>query len=137
MVGKFDSNMIPQVTRLPGQKKVAPAKGFSEKGADPSEFKNLLKSEIKGMDQQHGLSLSLHAAKRLKERNIEMDNNEILALKNAMNQLKAKGGQDSLVVTKKGAYIIDVNNSKIVTALDRGSVNQNIFTKIDSTLILE
>jgi hypothetical protein len=41
------------------------------------------------------------------------------------------------VLTSKAAYIMDVPNSTIVTAMDKSKLGENVFTKIDSTLILE
>ena len=65
-----------------------------------------------------------------------MDSSEFFKLKDAMEKLREKGGQDSLVITPQGAYIVDVNNNKVVTAIDRDNMNENVFTKIDSTVIL-
>jgi flagellar operon protein len=70
------------------------------------------------------------------ERNITLDAEEFTKLKTALQKLRIKGGQDSLVITNKAAYILDVVNNKVVTAMDKQSLNDNVFTKIDSTLIL-
>ena len=53
-----------------------------------------------------------------------------------MGKLKAKGSQNSLIVSDKAAYIVDVKNNKLVTAVDKGSMSENIFTKIDSTMFI-
>ena len=53
-----------------------------------------------------------------------------------MSKLRAKGGKDSLVITDQAAYIVDVKNNKVVTAVDKGSMNENVFTKIDSTVFV-
>jgi flagellar operon protein len=57
-------------------------------------------------------------------------------LKEAVLELKKKGGNDSLVITGKAAYIIDVKNKTIVTAMDREKMENNVFTKIDSTMVI-
>ena len=87
--------------------------------------------------KQEGISLSTHAAKRMRERNLEMDASEYHKLKDAIGKLKSKGGRDSLVVTNKAAYIVDVGSNKIVTAIERGKMAENVFTKIDSTLFVD
>ena len=86
--------------------------------------------------QSPDLQLSQHAIKRMTERNITLDAEEFTKLKSALLKLKMKGGQDSLVITNKAAYILDVVKNKVVTAMDKQSLNENVFTKIDSTLIL-
>ena len=53
-----------------------------------------------------------------------------------MDKLREKGGQDSLVVTEKAAYILDVGNNTIVTAMDKENLQENVFTKIDSTVMI-
>jgi flagellar operon protein len=95
-----------------------------------SDFKEIFDSKLKD------LKISGHAAKRLKERNLEMDPVEYLKLKEAVSQLKKKGGNDSLVITGKAAYIIDVKNKTIVTAMDKENMENNVFTKIDSTMVI-
>ena len=82
------------------------------------------------------MKLSGHAAKRMEERQLDMDTNEFFKLRSALDQLKKKGGNNSLVVTNKAAYIVDVGNDTIVTAIDKESMAENVFTKIDSTLFI-
>ena len=94
------------------------------------DFKEVLDDQLKD------LKISGHAAKRLKERNLEMDPLEFLKLKEAVSQLRKKGGNDSLVITGKAAYIIDIKNQTIVTAMDKENMENNVFTKIDSTMVI-
>ena len=72
----------------------------------------------------------------MQERQIDFDGNEYLKVKEAITRLKAKGGRDSLVITDKAAYIVDVKGNKVVTAVDKASMNENVFTKIDSTVFM-
>lgn len=95
-----------------------------------SDFKEILDDKLKD------LRISGHAAKRLRERNLEMDPVEFLKLKEAVSQLRKKGGNDSLVITGKAAYIIDIKNQTIVTAMDKENMENNVFTKIDSTMVI-
>lgn len=98
-----------------------------------SDFKGLLQ---KNLDSKSEVKISTHALKRLKERKLNMDNKEFNKIKKAIKELRAKGGKDSLVITDKAAYIIDVKNNTVVTAIDKGSINNNIFTKIDSVKVI-
>lgn len=125
--------LIPNVTKLPSQKQVDVSNKLPQKGKT-SEFGELLKQESRPL--HGGIDISAHAAKRLQERQINFDGNEYMKVKEAMGKLKAKGGRDSLVITDKAAYIVDVKNNKVVTAVDKGSMNENVFTKIDSTVFV-
>lgn len=132
-----DVNMlIPNVTKLPGQKQVDVSNRLPKGGKGSSEFKELLEQQSAGRPLHGGIDISSHAAKRLQERQINFDGSEYLKVKEAMGKLKAKGGKDSLVVTDQAAYIVDVKNNKVVTAVDKGSMNENVFTKIDSTVFV-
>lgn len=132
---KINNILIPNVSRIGGNREADVNRKTDS--ASKSEFDGLLQEQLetkKTPDQ--GISLSTHAAKRLKERNLEMDAGEFTKLKGAIEMLKNKGGQDSLVITGKAAYIVDVSNNRIVTAIDRDNMAENVFTKIDSTLFV-
>ena len=133
MNGKINNILIPNVSKLPKHQSVDLRDKLNEK---PDEFKNLLRDKIGQVKNEHGIQLSLHAAKRLKERDISMDGDEFFKLKNAMMKLKEKGGKDSLVITGNNAYIVDVDKNIIVTAMDKNNMSENVFTKIDSTLVI-
>jgi flagellar operon protein len=72
----------------------------------------------------------------LQERQIDFTGEEYSKVKDAMTRLSEKGGKNSLVVTDNAAYIVDVAKNKVVTAVDKGSMNENVFTKIDSTVFV-
>ncbi len=133
--GKVNNLLIPNVSKLPKHRNV----DASKKLTDPTlrdEFKNLLKEEVGEAKAKHGINLSIHAARRLKERNLSLNTEDFFKLKSGIDKLKTKGGQDSLIITDKAAYIVDVNNNTIVTAMDKNDMADNVFTKIDSTLVL-
>ncbi|MCO4752982.1 MAG: hypothetical protein KC478_00800 [Bacteriovoracaceae bacterium] len=127
--------LIPNVTKLPNQKKVDVSNRLPKEGK-VSDFKRMLDSEQVQRPLHGGIDISSHAAKRLEERKINFDGSEYLKIKEAMTKLRAKGGKDSLVITDQAAYIVDVKNNKVVTAVDKGSMNENVFTKIDSTVFM-
>lgn len=137
MTNKSINNiLIPNVTKTGSQKKVDLSNRLP-KDVDSSEFKNLLDEKLSGGKPVHsGIELSTHAAKRLEERKIDFHGEEYMKVKEAMGKLKAKGSQNSLIVSDKAAYIVDVKNNKLVTAVDKGSMSENIFTKIDSTMFI-
>jgi len=132
---KINNFLIPNVSKLPSHKNVNLKENLEGK-VNQDEFKNLLKEKVQDAKENHGISLSIHAAKRLQERDLNMDSDEFFKLKGAMEKLKTKGGQDSLVITSKAAYIVDVPNNKIVTAIDKDNMLDNVFTKIDSTVFM-
>ncbi|NOT79630.1 MAG: hypothetical protein HOP07_11610 [Bacteriovoracaceae bacterium] len=140
---KINNILIPNVTKLPSQKKADDVNKLNS--GETSEFKSLLDSTVGEQKPTvlpeltpslKGINLSTHALKRLQERNLTLDKEEYTKLQTAMDRLKLKGGQDSLVITGKAAYIVDVSKNTIVTAIDKDSIGENVFTKIDSTILM-
>jgi flagellar operon protein len=137
---KINNILIPNVTSLPSQKKIDDVNKLKQ--GETSEFKGLLDSTVEQLKNPEavpaskGIQLSTHAMRRLQERNISIDKDEYNKLQTAMDRLKLKGGQDSLVITGKAAYIVDVPKNTIVTAIDKDSIGENVFTKIDSTILM-
>jgi flagellar operon protein len=136
---KINNILIPNVSSLPTKKNVDSANKLNQ--GETSEFKSLLdttlsQTEQSEISQPKGLHLSTHAMRRLQERNLTIDKEEYAKIQSAIDKLKLKGGQDSLVITGKAAYIIDVPKNTIVTAIDKDSIGDNVFTKIDSTILM-
>ena len=100
------------------------------------EFNNILQKEITKREDGQGVRLSLHAEQRIKDRNLKVDKEEFGKLRDGIERLRSKGGRESLIVTEKAAYIVDVDKNKIVTAIDKNNLGENVFTKIDSTLFI-
>ncbi len=141
MSKKINQALIPQINKLPNAKK--PNRLDQLKNGAKPEFKELFekfvdnKAEAKSVAPDRGeLQFSKHAAKRLEERNLTIDSNEYLKLKEGMQKLQGKGGRESLIVTGNAAYIVDVDKNRIVTAIDKEKMNDNVFTNIDSTVFM-
>lgn len=139
-MSKVNSFLIPNVSSLPSDSQKA-EKSNALKQGEKSEFKGLIEEQLRQpqvtqKDVGADVNVSSHAMKRLQERNIELDGNEYMKLKEAVSKLRAKGGHDSLVITNKAAYVIDVDKNTVVTAVDKNNMNENVFTKIDSTIFM-
>jgi flagellar operon protein len=143
-MSKVNNFLIPNVSSLPSDTRSAEKANALKKG-EQSEFKGLVdqltKKDLRQpqINERHvgqEVSVSSHAMKRLQERNIELDGNEYMKLKEAIGKLRNKGGHDSLVITQKAAYVVDVDKNTVVTAVDKNNMNENVFTKIDSTIFM-
>jgi flagellar operon protein len=137
---KINNILIPNITKLPSKSNIDSTNKLAK--GETSEFKSLLDSSLEESVQSpisespKGLHLSTHAMRRLQERNLSIDKDEYAKILSAIDKLKTKGGQDSLVITSKAAYIVDVPKNMIVTAIDKDSIGDNVFTKIDSTILM-
>lgn len=107
-------------------------KGPAKPSSGPS-FAQVLQREI---SEQHPLTFSAHAQQRLATRNIALSAQEVSDLEAAVAKARAKGAQDSLILSDKAAFLVSVKNNTVVTAVDREHLKENVFTNIDSAIII-
>jgi flagellar operon protein len=82
------------------------------------------------------LKFSNHALKRLENRNIQLDSGDINKIQDAVNKAEQKGSKDSLVMMNDTAFIVNIPNRTVVTAMPVGENNENVFTNIDSVVFV-
>lgn len=82
------------------------------------------------------VKFSQHAQERLKARNITFSANDLANLEGAVNSVAQKGGKESLVMMGDAALVVSVKNRTVVTALDKMQMKGNVFTNIDSAVII-
>ena len=82
------------------------------------------------------VKFSHHAEIRLAQRGIALKQEALTKIGHAIDKAAAKGAKDSLVVYNGIAMIINVPSRTVVTAMDGNSVQGNVFTQIDSAVIV-
>ncbi|HKK01779.1 MAG TPA: TIGR02530 family flagellar biosynthesis protein [Desulfuromonadales bacterium] len=85
--------------------------------------------------QKEPLKFSRHAALRMESRGISFNTTDMNRIKNAVDQVGAKGGKDSLVLLDQTALVVSVKNNTVVTVMDKDTLKGNVFTNIDSAII--
>ncbi|HOJ77414.1 MAG TPA: TIGR02530 family flagellar biosynthesis protein [Bacillota bacterium] len=88
------------------------------------------------LQKQSEVKFSAHALKRLEDRNISLGNKELSQLKDAVNRAEAKGAKESLILMDNLALIVSIKNRTVITAVDGDSLKENVFTNIDSAVIV-
>jgi len=85
-----------------------------------------------------GVQFSQHALQRLRERNIKLKVEELSQINNAVEKAARKGAKESLVFMNHNnlALVVSVKNKIVITAMDHTSIKDNIFTNIDSAVII-
>lgn len=80
------------------------------------------------------VKFSSHALKRLEERNIELSEAEMTKINTAIERAELKGSKDSLVMMDQTAFIVNIPNKTVITALPIAESKENVFTNIDSVV---
>ena len=85
-----------------------------------------------------GVQFSQHALQRLQTRNIKLGPTELIKLNDAVRKAAQKGAKESLVIMNNSnlALVVSVKNKTVITAMDGTSLKDNIFTNIDSAVII-
>jgi flagellar operon protein len=92
-------------------------------------FQNIFEQELREV------KFSKHAQERLDQRSITLNGNDITQIEKAVDKAEAKGAQDSLVLLRDMAFIVNIKNRTVVTAIDQEAARNNVFTNIDSAVI--
>jgi flagellar operon protein len=92
-------------------------------------FEKVFQQELKD------LKFSRHAQERLDARNIRLNEADLSTLQQAVSKAEEKGGRDSLVLLRDLAFIVNVRNRTVVTAMDGERLKENVFTNIDSAVV--
>ena len=120
--GEFDQT-FEEALRSPN---VGPQSGGSALGKGSPDLGKL----------REPLKFSAHATQRLSERKIQLDGATLGRVNDALDKAAAKGVEDTLVLTPDAALIVSVKNRTVITAMDRSSLNGNVFTNIDGAVIV-
>jgi len=96
-------------------------------------FEKILESKKSELTE---IKFSQHAQNRLRERNITMSSNDYMRLRNAMHKISQKGGRESLVLMDNQAFLVSAENRTVITAIDGSNMRENVFTNIDSAIII-
>lgn len=99
-----------------------------------NNFKELFKTEL---TNETNLKISKHAETRFQQRGISLSNEMWKKVENAVEHARTKGVTEALVLTKEAALVVSTKNKLVITALDRQSAEEQIFTNINGTILIE
>jgi len=94
-------------------------------------FKDILEAKL-----DHEIKFSGHALQRIQRREINFDEARLEKLKTAVEMADKKGARSSLVLMEDLALIVSIKNRTVITAIDGKNVKENVFTNIDSAIIV-
>jgi flagellar operon protein len=89
------------------------------------------------LENVQGVRFSNHALKRLQSREIDLSSDNVNRLSDAIDKAEKRGGKSSLVMMDDLAFIVNVHNRTVVTALDTNQRGEGVFTQIDSVVFAD
>lgn len=123
----------------------------------PDEVRGVLKASLQGrpavgprpsaasagegfaqaLARARGLRFSNHAQRRLESRRITLGDEGLARLVQAVERAERRGGRESLVLMGDLAFIVNVPERVVVTALDARHRGEGVFTQIDSVVLAD
>ena len=125
---QFHVNRTYSIEQLQGQfLNTGKTSGRQRASVSENSFEKILEqtnSEVK---------FSKHANERLQSRKIDLSESQKERLNHAVKAAEAKGIKESLVMLDDLAFIVNVKNNTVVTAI--GSGEQKVFSNIDGAVV--
>lgn len=110
------------------------AAGKPQAYTDGMSFQDILAQKTGQTDCR--LKFSKHAMGRLADRDIRLTDDQMERLSDGTQKAGAKGIKESLVIVDQLAFIVNVPNQTVVTAMDQTEAQTNIYTNIDGAVIM-
>lgn len=87
--------------------------------------------------QKQSITFSKHAQNRLESRAIDLGDDGLARLEEAVTKAEKRGAQESLILMDDMAFIVNVKNRMVVTAMDASKRGEGVFTNIDSVVLAD
>ena len=116
---------VPIITGLTGtvRQSNAPEK-------ETASFESIFRKKT----EEQGLKVSKHANERLARRNIDLSDEQWMRLESGVKKAGIKGIKESLIMVDDLAFIVNVQNNTVITAVDENE--DRVFTNIDGAVIV-
>ena len=117
-------------------KRYQPSPAQLQQAVANASFDLLLRQELEKVQQTREVEFSKHAILRAEERGIDITPDLIDQLRGSMIRAQAKGVTNVLAMDSEKAFIINVPNAKVITAITQDEMKENVFTNIDGAVFL-
>lgn len=125
----------PSIEQLTDQYLGRPRGIETRENAAGLTFREVLQQSSAQKAETGELKFSKHALSRLSDRNITLDTEQLERLRAGAEKAGEKGIRDSLIMVDRLAFIVNIPNRTVVTAMDSTATEENIFTNINGAVI--
>ncbi|RXT15119.1 TIGR02530 family flagellar biosynthesis protein [Ammoniphilus sp. CFH 90114] len=115
---------------------IMPPAGRTIKPSSSAEQKTFAQVLQTAQKDAQPLQFSHHALTRMQSRGIQLSQDQLERLEQAVDKASQKGGKETLVIMQDTAFIVSTKNRTIITAIDDQSLKDHVFTQIDSTILI-
>jgi flagellar operon protein len=101
--------------------------------ADKDSFKSMLTEMLRKNSE---VNFSKHAVKRAIDHNIELTDENLSRLNEGVKMASEKNLEEPLILVGNTAFLVNIPNNTVITAVDSSDMKGNVFTNIDGTVII-
>jgi flagellar operon protein len=98
-----------------------------------TSFKDMFSRELADSRQ---IYFSRHAHDRMYARGINLSEDTLNNMADAIDKAERKGSRETLVLADDAAFVVSVKNRTVITAFDRDNLKEGVVTSIDSAVII-
>lgn len=129
----IQNNQFLSIEQLKDQYLSSPVKNTGKPIQGGLSFRDILNQQTVESTE---LKFSKHASNRLTDRNITLTEEQLNRLNEGATKAGEKGIRESLVIVDRLAFIVNVPNNTVITAMDQTETDENVFTNIDGAVIM-
>ena len=126
-------NQFPSIEQMTERLNANKSTAAAVKQTPGTPFSEILR-EKQAAGETGELKFSKHANERMASRNIDLTDEQFKRLENGALMAEKKGIQESLVMVDNMAFIVNIKNNTVVTAVNDGE--EKVFTNIDGAVIV-
>jgi len=127
-------NMLsPVVSGIPRTAQTQKVDTDGNENAEQDSFKSILSEMLRNNSE---VNFSKHAVKRAVENNIELSSESLNRLNEGVKMASEKNLEEPLILVGNTAFLVNIPNNTVITAVNSGDMKGNVFTNIDGTVII-
>lgn len=123
----------PIVSGIPRTEQTQKVDKDGNENAEKDSFKSVLSEMLRNNSE---VSFSKHAVKRAVENNIEFTDESLNRLNEGVKMASEKNLEEPLILVGNTAFLVNIPNNTVITAVNSGDMKGNVFTNIDGTVII-
>ncbi len=120
------------IDRISGLQRQTQSSSKSKKTTPVGSFSAVMQQEL----VHQNVEFSKHALSRVEERGIQITPKLMDQLQGSMERAQEKGATNILAMDAQTAFIINVPQARVITAITQEEMKSSVFTNIDGAVFL-
>ena len=113
-----------------------PDQGGSLQPGRKDDSQGLAFNELLRKAESKEVQFSKHATQRMESRQIKLSDKDLDLLSDGIRRADEKGSKESLLLMDKTAFVVNVKERTVITAVDEQGMKEKTFTNIDSAILI-